>query len=1190
MPARRQSGASPIDPTTGLPVEGLTPSSSGRSRGKEGKEKETFACTYAGCGQVYSRMEYLKRHQRKHQDDRPFQCKDCTKAFARSDVLLRHRRRCHPTPPPTDRNSHSPPAAHRSYPGVPISSSRTDAREASPTSKNRKHARRSSPGEERDATRPRLDPTLDPSLEDDLAGSGGDNDERYPEGSRFNRQNGMGNGGVYSSSNPFYGTAGVTESSAYTPHLLPMFQQGQPFHSLNDANHLEDASVLLSMAYPGGVPEGENPDLQKELPDWANNPTINMMMEAAVAANREQEAASQNNGISVTESGDQQESNGQARSTSANSAQQQPVVDPALASATTDAGPNGENFLNTMSWMSGMGTQGVLNQNQNQNHIQSQGNRSQTGSQSPNQQEQNSNSQKKASTLMQNSMQQSTQNSNDNDDMGTLLGWMQLFASNMTGTAGPASPKGKSPFPISSLFSPSAFGIGNSNPDDSVNDEQQPPMSPTIMGILDRMAMHDIPQTFSNPNPERPLLRLANQDMMMKAGAPWFDKTSPFYLPAERFAGVYQIPHWSLPPLRTLSVMACRTYHTILNHFSFVHMPTFKLNDTAACLAFAICTVGGIRTGATTASDNAVLAALGLSGVSQPKPLDGPVVPDQSWESIYEQNWNKANDDKKYDSENVNNWRNGPVVRSEKTNMLVKSFSLAQGVLMTEYNVALLQALILYHTPNFLSESESERITANMFMGTIVNITRQIGFYTPEADHYTTQIPIPTEPYVPNELDRCWKDWIQLETRRRTAYLVYQLDTVSALESNIPCILSSCEVSYLPLPAPDTVWKAPTAIEWLKAVKKYKPMSLDEAMRRIFFLPTFGAFDNLHENADTKYYNLLNTHDFGPFARLAMVLTLLRGVIDIGEGKRDRGDWRDLTDLWVGCGWLRPTKRMLAQDGTDLGRITKDSLRGRFGMGLQKWREGWDFDKLCISPSSTNAARSSAASVSPESAASGSSTEPEIPKGTLNYCEDALPFYWLAVALLNQLNNSPQHEPGYNHFSGVRYGDMLKASRTFTRTGEGIPGAGSTGSSPSYARQPSTASSVSATVSVARQPKSESSSGNSTANSFSSISPPGLDTHAIDQNQNLNHNNDNVNIVEDSNNFDLSAMSPGTINGFFEALAGSDMMNIPDNLLDIPVPISTDNMSKTVHNNQQHVVGGGIAGQGQLAEHLGFIL
>ncbi|WWC97388.1 hypothetical protein V866_004267 [Kwoniella sp. B9012] len=1156
MPARRQSAVSPIDPVTGLPVEGLTPTSSGRSRGKEGKEKETFACNFPGCGQNYSRMEYLKRHQRKHQDDRPFQCKDCTKAFARSDVLLRHRRRCHPTPPPTDRNSHSPPAPQRNYPGVPISSSRTDAREASPASRGRKHPRRSSGDEERDATRPRLDPSLDPSLEDDFTGGEDDND-KYPEGAnRFSRQNGMGNGGVYSAGNgnPFYGSGSVPEGSTYTPHLLPMFQQGQTFHSLNDPNHLEDASALLSMAYPGGVPGGDNPELPKDLPDWANNPTINMMMEAAVAANRKQEAE-----ISNGANGDTHVDQSRTDTT------EQPVVDPTLTGENPGVNggeTNGENFLNAMSWMSGMGTQGVLNRNQNQNPNHSNG---QSQSQSPNQQEQNSNSQKKGLTSTQSSTLQSTLNSNS--DMGTLLGWMQMFASSMNGTTGPGtSPKPQSPFPLSSLFSPSAFGITNTDSNDSSggNTQQSTPMSPTILGILDQMAMYEVPQTLENPNPERPLLRLANEEMNLRAGQEWFDKTSPFYLPAERFAGVYQIPHWALPPLRTLSVMACRTYHTVLNHFSFVHMPTFKLNDTAACLAFAICTVGGIRTGNTTAADAAVLQSLGLSGITPPKALDGPVVPDQSWESIYAANWKKSVDDKPYDSENVNNWKNGPIVRNEKTNMLVKSFSLAQGVLMTEYNVALLQALILYHTPNFLSESESERLTANMFMGTIVNITRQIGFFTPEADHFAMKIKLPTEPYTPNELDRCWKEWIQLETRRRTAYLVYQLDTVSALESNIPCILSSCELCYLPLPAPDTLWKAPTAIEWSKAVKKYRPMSLDEGMRRIFFLPTFGSFDNLHESADTKYYNLLNTHDFGPFARLAMVLTLLRGVIDIGEGKRDRGDWRDLTDLWVGCSWLRPSKRMLAQDGTDLGRITRESLRGRFGMGLQKWREGWDFDRLCISPSTSNTSRAMSAGISPQSTSSGSSgAEPELPKETLNYCEDALPFYWLAVALLNQLNNSPHTEPGYNHFAGVRYGDMLKAARTFTRTGEGIPGASmnATGTSPSFARQgsTSTASVVSANVPTHNNPGSTS----------SSISPPApaQNGNSIDE-------------------LDLSAMSPGTINGFFEALAGS---NFAESYENGQVAISSSHMNNNGLDKRVDG-GGGIQGQGQLAEHLGFIL
>lgn len=198
------------------------------------------------------------------------------------------------------------------------------------------------------------------------------------------------------------------------------------------------------------------------------------------------------------------------------------------------------------------------------------------------------------------------------------------------------------------------------------------------------------------------------------------------------------------------------------------------------------------------------------------------------------------------------------------------------------------------------------------------------------------EIQIPTRPYTPNDLDRAWKRWIQLESRRRTAYLVYYLDTISALEANIPPVLTSCEISDIPLPSPDTIWKAPTAEAWLLAVKKYRPMTLDEAMRRMFFLPTFGAFDTLHEKAKTAHYNLLNESDYGPFARVAMMITLLRGVMDIGEGKRERGDWRDLTDLWVSCTWLRPSKKIIGMDGKDLGDISKESLRERFVSALER--------------------------------------------------------------------------------------------------------------------------------------------------------------------------------------------------------------------------------------------------------------
>jgi hypothetical protein len=45
---------------------------------------------------------------------------------------------------------------------------------------------------------------------------------------------------------------------------------------------------------------------------------------------------------------------------------------------------------------------------------------------------------------------------------------------------------------------------------------------------------------------------------------------------------------------------------------------------------------------------------------------------------------------------------------------------------MTEYNVALLQALVLYHAPYFLSQDEQERQLANMFLGTIANVSGMI--------------------------------------------------------------------------------------------------------------------------------------------------------------------------------------------------------------------------------------------------------------------------------------------------------------------------------------------------------------------------------------------------------------------------------------------------------------------------------
>ena len=120
--------------------------------------------------------------------------------------------------------------------------------------------------------------------------------------------------------------------------------------------------------------------------------------------------------------------------------------------------------------------------------------------------------------------------------------------------------------------------------------------------------------------------------------------------------------------------MARRTFDTILNHFSFVHAPTFRIVDTAACLAFAICTVGGIRPSKPKWEWEYEQLMQGPPPVnkSDPKRMDGAVQPERSWESMYKANYENPGDNEDEEIQNANKWANGTIVRNDKQNMLVK--------------------------------------------------------------------------------------------------------------------------------------------------------------------------------------------------------------------------------------------------------------------------------------------------------------------------------------------------------------------------------------------------------------------------------------------------------------------------------------------------------------------------------------
>lgn len=66
-------------------------------------------------------------------------------------------------------------------------------------------------------------------------------------------------------------------------------------------------------------------------------------------------------------------------------------------------------------------------------------------------------------------------------------------------------------------------------------------------------------------------------------------------VPLDRFRAYYKLGHWSIPPLSDLTSFAEQTSRQIFPHFDMFHMPTFRLDMQATCLAFTICLVGAIH-------------------------------------------------------------------------------------------------------------------------------------------------------------------------------------------------------------------------------------------------------------------------------------------------------------------------------------------------------------------------------------------------------------------------------------------------------------------------------------------------------------------------------------------------------------------------------------------------------------------
>ncbi|EJU05286.1 hypothetical protein DACRYDRAFT_92666 [Dacryopinax primogenitus] len=785
------------------------------------------------CGSNYSRLEYLKRHERKHQDIRPFKCPKCAKEFARSDVLLRHRRRQHPddpTLPPVQTHNTSGTGT----PPVP-----------SPTSPTAPRRRRRATTNGSSSSNSRVSPPLPPL---------GVNTQVQPVTSQSS--------GVTASSGPTLSPdlpsplEGILHSNSFP--LVPPFQLSSPAAAIASGSISPE---VLQHIWPeafsaNGLRYGTGASGEYEQDEYGFRTTTNANRYVSSAQSWADAAGfGQGAGNAIAAAA----AMGSAQSTSSHSPGSTNLFpspsllsDPALATSPPTSVSISPPPGTSPNDGAGVPLEAVLSGGYED--------------------------------VCMSDVELSAGEASDHDPLaGTgelpLQHQQEQIAQAQAAVNAQAAAAHSAPSPDTQQAAVAAYLQGTSS--------------------RDRDAFLA----------EQTMLKIDGSRMELIRGVCNRDPTDRFYVPPGFFAYCYQVPRWKLPRLSILCSLASRSLNGMLVHLPFVHEPTFRLASLPGPLAFAICSVGGVG---------------GVMSVRPHKP----------------------------DFNEVASWGQEimPQVRIEKADMLVRNFHKQKRGMTRLEMLAVVQALMLYNAPSLMSGDDCDRLVGHLFLGTIVTIARQAGLFVATAEHASNaaysceHITWLLEPGNDAALERKWKDWILSETYRRAAFLVYILDTLSSLESSIPAIVHPNHVAHIPLPAPDLLWQAQSAREWgvgMTVHHSAQGVSLDQAMKDVL-RPVASHSPLGDESAGTSAADDAKFTEMGPFARIIVILTLVRGLMTLGEGEKAGG----------------PVTKRWALEGMTSGKWWNEpEVLEAYQSALQRWKKRWSADRLCPHPFTTATAR-----------------------------------------------------------------------------------------------------------------------------------------------------------------------------------------------------------------------------------------
>ncbi|KAI5477366.1 zinc finger, C2H2-type transcription factor [Pseudohyphozyma bogoriensis] len=157
----------------------------------------------------------------------------------------------------------------------------------------------------------------------------------------------------------------------------------------------------------------------------------------------------------------------------------------------------------------------------------------------------------------------------------------------------------------------------------------------------------------------------------------------------------------------------------------------------------------------------------------------------------------------------------GNAMLLEKRVHLIRIFN----TLFTEFEdkFAALQSMLLYQLLGLFHKEEQQRKLSRTFHGSMVMMFRDLELTELIREKSEVELNI-HQGLEGAELDKVWKQWVEVETWRRVAFTIFLADLETTIFGTIPSqpLLSLSSLS-IDLPASDILWNAPDAKTWLAA-------------------------------------------------------------------------------------------------------------------------------------------------------------------------------------------------------------------------------------------------------------------------------------------------------------------------------------------------------------------------------------